>query len=332
MGREHQELVLGIDLGGTKILSAVVDFQGNILARDYSITPAAKGQDAVLEAIGISAERALEQAGMEPSLMMGVGIGAPGPSNPNKGILFTSPNLPGWKDVPIASIMGDLFHRETFLINDANAAALAEHRFGSGLGARHMIYLTVSTGIGGGVIMDGQLYTGAIGTAAELGHMTINDTGPRCNCGNFGCWEAMASGTALARAARERLQQRKESQIMELVGGDLEKVTAQTVQRAAEQGDALARELIAGAGYYLGVGLANLINLFNPEVIVIGGGVSNMGSLLLGPALETAGRRAYKVAYEAVRFAEPKLGRDSGVLGAAAHVFDCLEKEGHSKS
>jgi glucokinase len=261
---------------------------------------------------------------MELPDMAAVSIGAPGPSNPEKGILYTSPNLPGWEGFPLRDTLEDLFRMKSFLINDANAAALAEHRFGAGVGARNMIYLTVSTGIGGGVIVDNRLMTGAIGTAAELGHMTIDDQGPRCNCGNTGCWEALATGTALAREARNRIQGGTRSLILDLAGGDPEKVTARLVQEAAEQGDETAGELIARAGYYLGVGLANLLNIFNPELILIGGGVSNIGKVILDPAFETARKRAYKVAYDAVRFAAPKLGRNSGILGAAAYAFDRL--------
>jgi len=320
----RKEMVLGIDLGGTKILSAVIDREGNMLSRDHSVTPAALGEEAVVEAIKASADRAFEQAGVDASRMLAVGLGAPGPSNPDEGILFTSPNLPGWNDVPIRDTIQELFHTQAHLINDANAAAVAEHRFGAGLNTRNMIYITVSTGIGGGVIVENRLMTGSIGTAAELGHMTIDDKGPRCNCGNTGCWETLASGTALARKAWERVHAGEKTLILDLAAGDPKKITAKLVQEAAEQGDGPARELIAETGYYLGVGLANLLNIFNPEMIVIGGGLSNIGEMLFDPAFETARKRAYAVAYDAVRFTAPKLGRNSGVLGAAAHAFDGL--------
>jgi len=322
---EKKKRVLGIDLGGTKILSAVVDEGGKLLARDHSVTPAEKGEKAVLKAIERSVARALEQAGMDVSETLAVGIGAPGPSNPNTGVLFRSPNLPGWKDVHVTDILEDMFRKQAFLVNDANAAALAEHRMGSGRGARNLIYITVSTGIGGGVIIDNRLYTGSIGTAGEPGHMTINDKGPPCNCGNHGCWETLASGTALAREARKRIQAGGKSLILDKASGDLDKVSAETVQEAADDGDELAKELIAELGYYLGVGLANLINLFNPERIVIGGGVSNIGDRLLEPAFETAGKRAYTVAFDAVRFVAAELGRNSGVLGAALYAFDAMK-------
>jgi glucokinase len=217
---------------------------------------------------------------------------------------------------------------KTFLINDANAAALGELYFGAGKGACNFIYVTISTGIGGGIIIDGELYSGAIGTAGEIGHMTIDDKGARCNCGNNGCWEMFASGSALAREAQHRIQRGTETAILDYAGGDAEKITAQVVQAAAEHGDTLARELIARTGYYIGVGLANLINIFNPELIIIGGGLSNMGDLLLVPAFKVAGDRAYKEPYRAVRFALAELGGDSGAIGVAAYAFEEMKKAG----
>jgi glucokinase len=318
VAKNSDTLVLGIDLGGTKILSAVVNDHGGIVARDHSVTPAALGQEAVIEAIIFSVHRVLDQAGLPLARLAAVGIGAPGPLNPETGILFTAPNLPGWHDVPLRDIIERKLGLKGYLVNDANAAAFGEFFFGAGRGSRNLVYITVSTGIGGGIIVDGKLYSGANGSAAELGHMTIDDDGPLCNCGNKGCWEVLASGTAMARNARDQIRAGRGSTILDLAGGDLEKVTARIIHTAALQGDALARELISRTAYYLGVGLGNIINIFNPEVIVIGGGVSLMGEILLKPAWEIAGSRAYKDAFLAARFLPAALGRDSGVLGAAA--------------
>ncbi len=319
---EHVEpLVLGIDLGGTKILSAVSDSEGKMLSHDHGITPAVKGTEAVIQSITESAHRALEQARVDISRLDAIGVGAPGLSNPETGILFTSPNLPGWRDVPLRDILEDKLGKKTFLINDANAAALGEFYFGAARGARNFVYVTISTGIGGGIVIDGKIYTGALGAAGEVGHMTIDDKGPLCNCGNRGCWETLASGTALAREARHRIKQGVKTRILDRADGDIEKVTAQVIHAAAVQGDSLAKELIMQTGYYVGVGLANLINIFNPELIVIGGGLSNMGDLLLGPARKVAEERAFKIAFRAVRLAPAQLERDSGVLGAAAFAL-----------
>jgi len=289
LGESADDLILGIDLGGSKILTAVVNSRGEMLSSDEGITPATEGREAVIQSIVESSHRVLKQANVAISEICAIGIGAAGISNPETGILFTSPHLPGWRDVSLRDIIQEKLGKKTFLTNDANAAALGEFYFGAARGARNFIYITLSTGIGGGIVIDGKIYSGAIGAAGEVGHMTIDDDGPICNCGNRGCWETLASGTALAREARQRIKEGARTSILEYAEGDVEKVTAQVIHSAAEHGDSLARELIARTGYYVGVGLANLINIFNPELIVIGGGLSNIGDMLLKPAFKTAG-------------------------------------------
>lgn len=326
MGENRDTLILGIDLGGTKILTAVANTQGQMLSRDHGSTLAKEGQPTVVKSILESVGRALDQAHIAAADLAAIGLGAPGLSNPETGVLFTSPNLPGWKDVPLRDIIEKELGTKTFLINDANAAAVGELHFGAGRGARNFIYITVSTGIGGGIIIDGKIYTGPLGTAGELGHMVIDDEGPWCNCGNRGCWETLASGTALAREAKRRITDGATTSILRLAGGDIEKINAEAIHEAVQAGDRLAVELIARNAYYLGVGLANLINIFNPEVIVIGGGLSNIGDMLLKPAFEEAGRRAFQQAYQMVRFARAELGRNSGVLGAAAFALEKMRE------
>ncbi len=328
MSNSPDTKILGIDLGGTKILTAVANKQGKMLSRDHSITPAKEGQDVVVKSILESVGRALDQAHIAAADLTAIGLGAPGLSNPETGILYTSPNLPGWRDVPLRDIIAKELGKEAFLINDANAAAVGELYFGAGRGARNFIYITVSTGIGGGIIIDGKIYTGPTGTAGELGHMVINDEGPQCNCGNKGCWETLASGTALSREARHRIKEGAATSILKYAGGNVEKINAEAIHEAAQTGDKLANELIARTAYYLGVGLANLINIFNPEVIIIGGGLSNIGDMLLKPAFEEAGRRAFRQSYQAVRFARAELGRNSGVLGAAAYALEKMNEGG----
>ncbi|MFC1953774.1 ROK family protein [Chloroflexota bacterium] len=322
MADNTQALILGIDLGGTKILTAVVTAGGDILSRDNSVTPAAQGRQAVVNSILDSANRSLEQARIAATDLTAVGLGAPGLSNPETGILFTSPHLPGWKDVPLKDIVEKALGKKTFLINDANAAAIGELHYGAGKGSRHFIYITVSTGIGGGIIIDGRIYTGFRGMAGEPGHMVINDEGPLCTCGNKGCWETLASGSALARDARERINEGTLTSILDYAGGDINKVNAEAVHEAAKAGDKLANKLIARTAYYLGVGLANLINIFNPEVIVLGGGLTNIGDMLLKPAYREAKRRAFEQTYQMVRFADAELGGNSGVLGTAAYALE----------
>jgi len=326
MRKNPEPLILGIDLGGTKILTAVINSEGKMLSCDQSITPATKGPQAVIQSILESGSLALEQAGIAAHELGAIGVGAPGLSNPETGILFTSPHLPGWRDVPLRDILEKELGKKTFVINDADAAALGELYFGAARGARNFVHITLGTGIGGGIVIDGRIYTGTLGTAGEVGHTTIVDNGPLCNCGNRGCWETLASGSALAREARQRIREGNKTSILDYAGGDTNKVTAEVVYKAAQQGDALARELILRTGYYVGVGLANLINIFNPELIVIGGGLTNIGDMLLEPAFKAAAERAYRQSFEAVRFAYAELGRDSGVLGAAAFALNEMKK------
>jgi len=317
---------IGIDLGGSKILTGLVDSRGRILVSDERATPARKSAGAVIRAILDSVHDVLGNGAIRISEVAAVGVGAAGISNPETGVVFASPNLPRWRDVPLKDMLQDKLGKKVFLINDANAAALGEFYFGAARGARDFIYITLSTGIGGGIVIGGRLYTGAIGCAGEIGHVTIDDNGPVCGCGNRGCWEALASGTALAEEAKRRIKEGAATSILRYAEGSMEKVTAQIIHKAAQNGDALAQELIGRTAYYVGVGLANLINIFNPELIVIGGGLSNIGDMLLHPAFKVAGQRAFKEAFQAVRFALAELGRNSGMLGAAAYALQKTRK------
>jgi len=319
---EHRDTkVIGIDLGGTNVRTAVVNAQGEMLARDQRITPAEEGSDAVVMSILESVNRILAQVHVDVSDLGAVGLACAGLSNPETGVLYTSPNIPALKDVPLAGLVERELGKKVFLMNDANAAAVGELYLGAARGARNFIYVTLSTGIGAGVVIDGEIYAGSTGLASEPGHMVIDDQGPVCYCGSRGCWEPLASGTALARYARQGIQEGIKTSILDYVGGDAEKVTAEDVLKAAQDGDSLAKEVIARTAYYVGVGLANLINIFNPELIVIGGGLTNIGDMLLEPAYEEAKRRAFPQIYQAIRFARAELGQDSGVMGAAIFVL-----------
>ncbi len=313
--------VLTVDLGGTKIIAAVVLPDGKLLSRNYCLTMADKGPEIVIDRIIFAVNRAMTQAQLKGSELIGLGIAAAGILDTKKGIVTTSPNLPHWHNVPLRDILVKKLGVITYIINDANAAALGEHRFGAGRGLDNMIYLTVSTGIGGGIIVDGELYSGADGCAGELGHMTIEVNGPQCHCGNFGCLEALASGWAVAKAAITRINNGGKSSIIELADGRLESVTAETVAEAARRGDRLAADIVAEAANYLGVGLANLVNIFNPELIVIGGGLSKMGDMLLKPARKVLRERAFRLPSDTVRVVRARLGSNAGIIGAAAYVF-----------
>jgi glucokinase len=325
MGR-NIPIVIGVDLGGSKILSAVVDAHGKILASDYRPTQAEEGINAVVNNILKSARAATEKSQIPLAQIAAIGLGAPGISNPETGIIYRSPNLPDWHHVPLRDIVATSLKKKVFLINDANAAALGEMEYGAAKGCRNFIYITISTGIGGGIIIDGELYTGATGMAGEVGHIVVEPDGIPCNCGGIGCWELYASGSAIARRAREKIQQGRKTRLLKIAGGDLDKIDALLIEKAAGQGDTLARKLVAETARYLGIGLGSLINIFNPELIVFGGGLSKMGDALLEPAIREAGRRSYQDAYKAVKFALTELGDNSGVLGAAVYARNELKK------
>jgi len=192
--------------------------------------------------------------------------------------------------------------------------------FGAAKGYRNYIYITISTGIGGGIIINGDLYLGANGMAGELGHIVVEPNGLPCNCGGSGCWELYASGSAITRRARENIQQGIKTRLVELAGGNLNKIDAPLIEKAAKQGDALAVSLIAETARYLGIGFGSLLNIFNPELMIIGGGLVKMGDSLLKPAIHEAGERSYRDIFKTVRFAKAELGDYSGVLGAAIYA------------
>lgn len=312
------DLYLAADIGGTKILAVAATARGKILARHYVATAAAQGPEAVVRRL----IQALRQVGNSspgiPPSAAGIGIAVAGLINSEEGMVISSPNLPGWKDMPLKERLERELGLETYLINDANAAALGEHRFGAGQGVKNLIFITVSTGIGGGIILGGKLYSGATGMAGEVGHMTISVDGPPCHCGNWGCLESLASGWAVAREARQAILGGAETSLR--ARGKLESITAEMVFQAAEKGDALAAEIIQKAASYLGVGLASLVNLFNPNLIIIGGGLSKMGERLFAPAQRVMMERAFAPPAQAVRVVPAALGGDAGVLGAVAYA------------
>jgi glucokinase len=278
-----RQLVIGIDLGGTKIAAALVDGAGEIVAQDYRDTRAREGRDKVVARVLHSARAVIEESGVQASQIAGIGIGAPGPIDVASGAVVAPPNLPGWERVPLKQLIEDNLAITTYLENDANAAALGEHRFGSGRGVDHLIYVVVGTGVGGGLILDGRLYHGASGMAGEIGHIVVKPDGPICSCGRRGCLEALTSGPSIAREARQRMREGTPTLIAELAEGDESRVTAKLVAQAAERGDKVAKRVLAEAMHYLGLGMASLVHTLNPELIVFGGGVANLGERIFGP-------------------------------------------------
>lgn len=315
----ERRLAAGIDLGGTKILSLVATDEGEVLGDDRRPTLASEGTEAVVGRIEASLRAALEAAGVAVRELVGIGVSSPGPVDTNQGVVTHAPNL-GWHNVPIVRLMSDAFGVPVLLENDAAAAAYGEYRFGAGKGFHHLLYVTLSTGIGGGIIIDGQIYRGASGAAGEVGHLILDENGPRCNCGNRGCVEAFSSGVAIAREAQAALDEGRSPTLAEVVGEGAP--TANFVGEAAQRGDAVSREIIERAGHYLGLGLAGLLNVLDPEVLILGGGLLGLGDLYLGPALQAARAGAFDQIVRDVTITQVKLGERAGALGAAALMLN----------
>ncbi|HEV2580709.1 MAG TPA: ROK family protein [Ktedonobacteraceae bacterium] len=343
-------LVIGVDIGGTQIRAAVL--QGATLhSRANAITAGQTAPDVMLPRVFALIDQALQEAQVTLDQVASIGISTPGPVNNRTGIVYEPPNLPGWIQLPLRDIFLQRYSLPIRVENDANTAALGEYLFGAGRGCQHMIYMTVSTGIGGGVIIDGKIVEGSIGTAGEIGHMSIDWHGPVCNCGNRGCLEYFASGPAIARRANEAIKagqgaellafasamldhpanvpdrsalpvpQDLNTQPLEQAGqpGEALHVNARTVARAAEAGIPLARSIIAEVAEALGVGLVNLLHLFNPDMIILGGGVAlRLGDMLMEPALRIVQERAMAAPRQSVQITLAQLGDNAGLIGAGA--------------
>ena len=313
--KEADKPVLAMDLGGTKIMAAIIS--SKVIAKEYQLTLADEGPQSVISRVMSVIDRLLGLRNLAPSQLDSISIAAAGAIDSEKGLVTSSPNLPGWRDIPLRDMVRGKYGVNTFLINDASAAVLGEHHSGAGKGVNNLIMLTVGTGIGGGIIINDRLYSGPSGSAGEIGHMTIDVNGPKCSCGNIGCLETLSSGTAVAKEAIRRLGQGERSSLTEIVEGKIEDITAEKVSLAARGGDPLALEVISKAATYLGVGLVNLVNIFNPEMIIIGGGLAKMGDLLLEPARRVVRERAFPLSARLVRIVPSQLGDDAAVLGAA---------------
>lgn len=346
-------LVVGVDLGGTQIRVAVLSGT-KLLSRIGLLTGRDSVPESIIPRIYNAIQQAVEEANTSLDQIAGIGIGVPGPVHSPTGVVFEMPNLQKWKNVQLRNILENDFHIKTpiFIDNDANVAALGEYMFGAGQGSDFMVYLTLSTGIGGSVIIDGQIMRGTSGAAMEIGHMTIHGFGERCNCGNIGCLESIASGTAIARSANRVINLDQGTALLDfaralwasnatdLAGSatlisdsiehkqeeddaaqKLQLVDARIVALAAEAGVPVARAIIKRAADALGIGLVNIIHVFNPERIILGGGLMQMGHLLMNPALKIVHERAMTVPRNDASIVEAQLDANVGLIGAGALVF-----------
>jgi glucokinase len=300
-----RQVALAVDLGGTEVRAAVIDRDAAMVGFAAAPTDAKGGPAAVIDQIiALSAE---VRAQAPESSVIGLGIGAPGPLDPIAGIVMDAPTLTGWRNIPLSALLRQRLSLPVHVENDANAAAIGEWRFGAGRGARSIVFVTVSTGIGGGVIADGHVLHGRHGPAAEIGHMTIAQDGDRCFCGNIGCWEALASGSALGlRGTR-----------LSRTGTE---VTGRHVIEAARRGDAQALALVIEEAHWLGIGFVNLLHLYSPERLIMGGGIAN-GLDLMQPNIDRIIAARAMPPYRDVPVVAAKLGGLAGLIGAASLVF-----------
>ncbi|MEO6797224.1 MAG: ROK family protein [Candidatus Dormibacter sp.] len=308
-------MYVGIDLGGTQLRVGVADGYGRLRTVLRRPTNAKQGREHVIDALVAGVKDALAGDGTRPASVRALGIGLPGPLDPARGVVISPPNLPGFIDVPLNKILSRRLGIRSYLHHDAHLAAFAEYRLGAARGARDLVYVTVSTGIGAGLILDGKLYSGAHGMAGEVGHIVVQANGPLCTCGNRGCVEALASGTGIARAARELAPQQPRSGLH-----GVETPTAADVVRAARREDDLALHILDAAGTALGIAMGTLVNLFNPELIVLGGSVVNAGALLLSPMRRSMDASSWKAARRGLRIVKPALGPDVGLIGAVEYA------------
>ena len=310
---------LAADFGGTNLRAAIVNESGEVLYRTEHATPSTGTPQSIIVEVVELLTAAVKSSGATPA---GACIATAGLIHADEGKVILAPNIPGFRNLVLTTPVAERLGIPVFIENDANAAALGEFRFGAGRGTRHLLHGTLGAGGGGGIIVDGKLYRGARGLAGEIGHIIINPSGPRCNCGSRGCLEAMASGVALAERARRMLELGKSKVLHELVG--YEDPTAYHLWKAAERGDAGCEAEIRHAGHLLGLGIGSLVNVLNPDAVTLSGGLLAMGEMLVGPMREAMYSLAYgPAAGTLLRMSE--LGEDAGLLGAAAVAMERLD-------
>jgi glucokinase len=318
---ENYRWILGLDIGGTNMVVGLVPKTGGepLGIRKLLTLPDAGGKEVIERAVAAAEECMAEVLGSEGghrSDVAGIGVGAPGPLDRDGGILLEAPNL-GWRDFPLQQLVSDGLGMPAAVDNDANCATYGEWWMGAGRGSKMLVGLTLGTGIGGGFVVDGEIHHGASDAAGEFGHMTIDSTGRKCKCGNYGCLEAYASGPNIAARAVEGIEAGAESVLVELVQGDLDRITAATVYEGVVMGDSYAHEVMTETAKFLGVGVANLINALNPDAVVIAGGVTRAGDHLFGPLMKEVRRRAFRSAVDACKIVPAALPETAGVIGAA---------------
>ena len=313
-------VVIGVDLGGTNTRTALVARSGDILEKQKEETLAAEGHEKVIAKLIRNIDRQRANADQYGRRVAAVGVGAPGVIYEQTGVVVKSPNFPDWNDLPLKQILEGKLKLPVFIENDANAAALGEQWRGAAKDIRSMIFLTLGTGVGGGIILDGRIWHGADGMAGEVGHMTIIPDGRTCGCGNRGCLEMYASSRGIVMTFKAMCAEKR------LDAEDRKELTSAQIYQAARNGDTVAHLVMKDMGRYLGIGIANLINIFNPEMVVIGGGVMDAWDLFIDATREEVRKRAFAYTAERTKIVPSMLGDEAGMVGAAAVAFQKIAK------
>lgn len=312
---------IGIDVGGTNVKIALVDENGKIIYSNSVPTYAKMGYEYTVNNIKQAIKDLMKETETQPKDIQGIGFDFPGQVDYKTGVVKLAPNIPGWVNVPIAQMIEEEFHIPTKIDNDVRCAALGEMLFGAGRGCENFICITVGTGIGSGLVVNGQIVRGASNAAGELGHIKLQmKDGPICGCGDTGCLEAFASGPSIVAMAQDYIKGGKSTKFREMAAAEGGEITPYMVAKAAEAGDPVAKRIFEIVGEYIGIGLTSVINLLNPEKVIIGGGVAEAGDLLLNPIRKTIKERAMVVAGEAVEIVPAQLGNSAGVIGASMLV------------
>lgn len=314
--------VVGIDMGATHISMLLADFGAHILGEIEIPFDVNQGPQKSMPILEKGMQELLEKVGVSLSAIQAVGMGVPGPIIESAGMVMGPPIMAGWDGYPIREYLETAWKLPVAVGNDAEMGAIGEWAYGAGRGVRNLAYIKVGTGVGAGFLLDGQIYKGATGCAGEIGHITLNENGPVCTCGNRGCLEAMAGGWAIASRGQEAVNSKARTQLLEINGS--RKITSADVIEAARQGDLVAQQIVSEAGGHLGTAIASLVNLFNPSMVVVGGRISQMGDLLLEPIRKTVNQRSLKAASRNVRITAALLGRRSSGMGAVVEALSIV--------
>ena len=317
---------VGIDFGGTNIKVGLVDGRGRVIRTQVLPSAALSRPRAFVEGAGRAVERLASSVGLRPSQLRGVGVGAPGPVDHERGIVHCLVNVPGWREVPLGRQLTQRLGCRCRIDNDVNLWTLGEWRFGAGRGARHLVCVTLGTGVGGGLLFDGRLHRGAAGSAGEIGHTVVDPRGRRCQCGARGCLEAQVGTAAILSLARRAIR-RHPGPLRELARDAGGRMTPALVSRAAGRGDPAARQIWDEIGRWLGMGLASVVNLLSPDRMVIGGGVANAWRFFRPALMRTMRAQAMRVPMQALRVVRAQLGSRAGILGAAVIVWGATEPQ-----